>query len=81
MTKAEMLNQLKTDEPEWNSYLSKTSKFINGLNEKERALHERIYSAHKLTPFLSEATPNDIRELFNAYEGLVGVVTAQNCCK
>jgi hypothetical protein len=81
MTKAEMLQKLKTDEPEWKSYLSKTSKFINeDLNEGEQALHKRIYSNHMLTPFLSGATPDDIRKLFDAQESLVGVVTSKNCC-
>jgi hypothetical protein len=81
MTKAQMLDKLEIGEPEWESYLSKTSKFLNEvLDQRERALHKRIYSNHMLTPLLSEATPDDISQLFETQQALLGVICSENCC-
>lgn len=80
MTKNEMLQQLKTNEMEWNSYLAKTSKFVNhDLDEGERSLHRRLYS-ETVAPVLTAATPSDIELLFAAQSGLVGVITSKNTC-
>jgi hypothetical protein len=80
MTKQEMLNKLGTTEPEWDSYLAKTYKFVNeGLDSSERELHKRLFSKMMLAILPSEAVnPQELSELYEARKILSEAVIAQN---
>jgi hypothetical protein len=80
MTKQEMLNKLGTSEREWDSYLAKTSKFVNeGLNSSERELHKRIFSKMLLAILPSEpVNPQELSELYEARKILSTAVITEN---
>jgi hypothetical protein len=83
MNKQEMLDKLGTTETEWNSYLTKTSKFIKeDLDDGERELHKRIFSRSTLAILPMDAVdPQELSGLYEAQKMLAtGVFDERNWC-
>lgn len=77
MTKQEMLDKLGVSEIEWNSYVNKTSKFVNEvLDDGERELHKRI-----LINITHTVDPAGLGELYETQKSLAeGVFGLNNVC-